>query len=326
MRLLLFVALVFCLPLSAALPLLVQSEFRGPVNLLVWRHWQPSWNVEVAPDSRTEFVLTRGLEPRKSYPSVPKIRLQFRKLKEEGLELVLTGKAFVRTGEYDTSVQPTRRLTARSTVSEDASIFELEAEDYLDASGKRIVSEIEFEIRRGNDVVYHYRVLPMYVRGAKNHYWNHRIDSFLAHAGSGGIAVANGSSGETGLDRWNGVLVQPQISFMDRNRLSEGAVIGLHRHQRNQEMWIVESGSVEVSNGMASRVSGYYQVGRQVDGKGTISEVPEFKASGGWLETRHLEPGEYAVIVPDPQQEDLVCFHGLRALSRASTFTLGTKN
>ena len=46
-----------------------QSRFIGPLNLRVWNHWQPSWNVESNP-TRQVFTLVRSIDGEKGQVSL----------------------------------------------------------------------------------------------------------------------------------------------------------------------------------------------------------------------------------------------------------------
>lgn len=279
-------------------------------------------NARILPD----FVLTRYSETTPEGKSATFLELVLHKFHENGLKARFFGSAYVREGAYGTKQLAIPSVETSGTKEGDKVKFQVPAPGFLDEPGVRIVSAIEFEVMRGAEQAYSYRLLPMYVRGSRNQYWNNNIDPVLAHSGSGRIEVANGSSAETGLDYWDGVLVRPTLNFIDRNSLSKGAQIGLHRHESNQEMWLVESGEVEVTNGIATRSSADYKARRPWDSSGEIREVSQFNASGGWIETRRLVAGEYSVIVPNSKAPNTVCFHGLKALSESNTFTMGTKN
>lgn len=305
----------------------LQSRFTGPVRLKVWKHWQASWNVDLDLSASPEFILSRGFLEKDDGTKTPVIRLEMLMLDEGGLRVRFTGEAFHRAGEYETRRGPIASVEATGIVQPMSTVFEVEAPEFVDESGKRIVTEIQFELLRGDQRLYHYRLLPMYVRGAVNHYWENQIDPYSAHAGSGKNSVANGSSGETGLDIWDGQLVKPTLEFIDRNTLSAGSRIGLHRHERNQEMWLIEKGQAWIYNGVASRTSENYQAPRIQNSKAELAEVAQFDAGGGWIEQRLLSEGEYSVIVPTPNDAMKVCFHGLRAAAEETkTFTMGTKN
>lgn len=304
---------------------LVQSEFRGPVDLRVWKHMQDSWNVEEVPGSSPEFILRRGKEVGQK-KTVGFLELQYTAVAEAGLRVRFSGTAYKRFGPRGTKLEAVSVLEASSFVVGGASVFRIEAPEYVDEPGTRIVTEIEFEILRGSDCIYHYSVLPMYVRGSQNQYWQEVIDPYRAHAGKGVIEVASTSSSETNLDYWNGQRVQPSLSSIELFTVGRGSMIGLHRHVSNQEMWLINEGQFMVSHGMAKRVSDIQQVVRKWDSTGKIQSVDEFSAKSLYIEQRKLSSKEYVVIVPDPKETSSFCLHGLVALSEGSFFSMGTKN
>lgn len=306
----------------------IQSSFEGPVELEVWKHWQSAWNVERIEIQKPVFELKRGFEePKDGSVNGPAfVQLLYRGAKASGLEVKFWGKAFVRGGQYDNRVEAIPEVKALSQEGADGSVFRFLAPGFLDEPGQRIVLAIHFEISDRGKSLFNYGVLPMVVRGKHNYFWKNQIDPFLAHGGHGQIQVANSASGETGLDTWNGQLFRPVVDYIDFNELAAGSEIGMHRHERNQELWLIQKGSVVVSHGMAKRAGADYPVQKKVDSSGAHSATNAFLASGGWIETRELGPGEFAAIVPDPKDDQSFCFHGLLALSDTEMVTMGAKN
>jgi hypothetical protein len=306
----------------------IQSYFEGPVDLEVWRHWQSAWNVERIEIQKPSFELIRGFEEAKngSARGPAFCQLLYRGVKASGLEVRFWGFAFVRGGKYDNHLEAIPEIRATSQETKEGSVFRFAAPGFLDDPGERIVQSIHFEVLSRGKSLFNYGVLPMYVRGSQNYLWKNPIDSFLAHGGHGQIEVANASSGESGFDKWNGQLFNPTLGFVDYNNLKAGAEIGMHRHLQNQELWLVQSGSVVVSHGMAKRAGHDYSALKKVDSAGAQATTDAFPAGGGWLETRELGPGEFAAILPDPKDGQNFCYHGLLAFSDAQVFTMGTKN
>ncbi len=306
----------------------IQSSFEGPVDLEVWKHWQTAWNVERIEIQKPLFELKRGFEEVKDGTTKGPAFLQllYRGAKSTGLEVKFWGTAFVRGGQYDNRVEAIPEVKATSRETSDGSLFRFAAPSFLDEAGQRIVLSIHFEILDRGKSLFQYGVIPMYVRGSQNYFWKNQIDPFLAHGGHGHIEVANSSSGENGLDKWNGQLFRPTLDYVDYNFLKAGSEIGMHRHSANQELWLILSGTAVVSHGMAKRAGADYSVHKKVDSAGAEAPTNAFLASGGWVETRELGPGEFAAIVPNPKDDQSFCFHGLLALSDTFMYTMGTKN
>ncbi len=322
--------LAYLLALSTAVSSLafgaieVQNIFEGPVKFAVWQHWQPSWNVEREPLD-PKFRLEIGRADTKGF-----VRLAFRKHLSTDLTASFWGESWERTGEYeDESKTITEQKVAGTRIGDGWEFLLSDDEAFLDVSGKRIVTKINFRISDASgNPIYEYGIIPVYVRGSTNFHWSTAIDPYLAHVGRGKIGVANGTTSEnpSKMDHWNGVLVRPSLQFIDRNILDAGAKIGLHRHEANQEMWLVENGQVLVSHGMAPIIEYDQKVDRIWNSKGEKRTVTQHIAEGGWIEERTLRRGEYAIIVPNPAHRGNVCAHGLLAVTRSTTFTMGAKN
>jgi hypothetical protein len=304
----------------------VQSRFRGPVALKVWKHVQPSWNVEDATADGWAFELERGF----SASGSPYVRIQSRTA-GGGTVAQLSCSALVRTGEWEVKRQEsTVKSVAASTEARDASfLFEREnAVACLDVSEKRIVTEIRFKILNGDHVLHEQTLLPMYVRGRGLFYWRNPVEPYAAHGGEGDITVATAMGASRGdWDTWGGVLARPTANYFERNTLRNGAAIGLHRHEQNQEMFLVESGEAEMTMGVASLASEPYPVARRWSGTSdALINTTQRDARGGWIETRRLQPGQAAVIVPDPSKPNTVYFHGIKAQSDLLFWVFGTLN
>jgi hypothetical protein len=303
----------------------IQGEFSGPVNLKIWKHWQQSWNVEYqSPDSWT-FQLIRGF----TSDGQALVKVHF-KTSATGLTATIQSELAVRSGEWDMSKKIGTALTA-SGQSTQPGITDFEfvgADEFLDISEKQFVNSIRITITKTTGTLFDQTLLPMYVRGKQGVYWNNAIDSYRAHAGGGSIQVATASAAERPqFELWNGISVQPTLNFIERNTLSAGAIIGLHRHEENQEMYLMESGSAMMRMGVAPVSSEVYKTRRQWDGSSsTMTDTDEFQARGGWIESRVLTAGQYSVIVPDPKSKNSVYFHGIEAVTPTLFWTMGTKN
>ena len=302
----------------------LQSEFSGPVNLNVWRHWQASWNVEEVDASSlaNHFVLSRGREGGR-----PVVRLSFQGI---GDSARLDCRAIVRKDTWRVEEEnntPIFASRASGGLSDSSSSFIFSGADAcLDQLGQRIVTEIRFSVSDRNGATFSYGLRPMYVRGKNASYWDNPIDPYSAHAGTGLIRVATAMTAESGWDRWDGVLVRPTLNFVDRNMMSAGGRVGLHRHEANQELYFIESGRALMKMGMAPKASSNRSVLRRWSGSGGDQATEEFSAEGGWLETRSLEAGEIAVIVPNSENRDTVYFHGIDAQTDLIFWTMGSKN
>lgn len=299
----------------------VQSTFVGPVSLKVWAHWQDSWNVEDVTGESWEFELTRGSEG-----EAPYVRLKY-KTTEADLRATLQCRYRERTGTWENQVRTGERKEVSGENANGLSTFEFpQSPDCLDENEKRVVEEISFTVQKAGQQIYKYDLNPMYVRGKNQVYWNNPISAYSAHAGSGDIKVANAMKGELKWDTWQGTLVQPTLSFVDRNTMGADAVIGLHRHENNQEVYFMESGKAVMRAGIAPRSSGDYKTDRVFEANGKTEETTQFDAKGGWIESRTLSASELSVIVPKAGNAGTVYFHGIQALEDVVFWTMGTKN
>lgn len=297
----------------------VQSRFVGPVDLNVWRHWQPSWNVENV-TREIQFELIRGEDAL----GRPYVRLRYRSTRP-GLTAHIGARIVERDGNWGVRERTLLDLppVPGVTGAEWTDFWFEGTADLIDRDDVRAVTQIGFTIFDHEREIYHYGLEPMFARGR---YWNNPIEGYSAHAGSGSISVATYFDAEKGWTEWNGQRVAPELAYIERNTLSADAVIGLHRHERNQEIWQVERGLFVVHNGMAARAAPTISNERPWDGTGKLVRTDEFPARGGWIESRHLGPGELSMIVPNPKQNDNVQFHGIRALTEGVFWTMGKKN
>jgi len=302
----------------------IQSKFYGPVKAKVWQHWQQSWNVENLADEKSAiFNLVRGFDAQGK--SIVEIR--FRHAKSENLTATLMCDSYIRDGQWNVKPLTGKALLSETNVDGSVARFQfLSADECLDQKESRIVSKISFKISSGQKRIFGYSLLPMYVRGKDQPYWDNPIPPYSAHAGSGSIAVANSMAGESGWDQWGGIVVKPILGFVDRNRMDAGSSVGLHRHERNQEMYLIKEGSAEMRMGVTSKKSDLYVTSRIWDEDGNMQNVNEFYAEGGWIEARTLKSGEISVIVPDESQVDTVYFHGISAIENTVFWTMGSKN
>jgi len=304
----------------------IQSRFLGPTSLHVWKHWQPSWNVAQA-SHNYEFELVRS-------ENRPEVRLSMYALSGPKYRAYLTCESWVRTGLWSVERKTGETHGVEATVDTDHGTVSFEwpnAKECLDQSEKNLTQKIDFrvETKEGKEV-YRSTVLPMYVRGKNAVYWNNPTDPYKAHAGqgkNGDLLVGNMMSGEREWDVWNGVVVKPLLNFVDRNTMKKGTDVGLHRHEANQEAYLIESGEGEMTMGVAERKGANYTGRRADDRDGPLKDVEEFAAKGGWIEIRNLVAGDMAIIVPDSKQKDTVFFHGMRALTSDVVFwTMGSRN
>lgn len=295
-----------------------QSRFVGPVDLNVWRHWQPSWNVENVTQG-IRFELIRGEDGlRRAY-----VRLRYRDAKPT-LKARIGARVLERDGTWGVREKIVDLGPVDGVAGPEWTDFWFEgATDLIDQDDVRVVTQIGFGIYDDEREVYHYGLEPMFARGR---YWNNPIEGYSAHAGSGAISVETLFDAEKGWKVWNGQVVGPELGYIERNKLEKDAVIGLHRHERNQEVWQVESGLFVVHNGMAARSGPNASVERPWDSAGKMVRTDQFPARGGWIESRHLGPGELSIIVPNPNQSDNVQFHGIRAVTDGIFWTMGKKN
>lgn len=307
----------------------VQSRFSGPVELKVWKHWQASWNVEEIKPERYTFDLFRG----HTDAGKPFFRVHFNSLVKVS-EARLECEAYVANDMW--SMRKEKLQTQSKSLSEailDTNVFVFEDSNCVDEAQKKIVTKISFQIfNEEGVVVYGYSVKPMYLRGRDQNYWDNEIPSYSAHAGSGTIFVANGIDEKRidnqRTDTWDGVSVNPTLNFLDRNRMKAGAKIGLHRHEANQELYLIEEGSAWMHMGLAPVVDGSLErVQRKFSlAEGDVQITDQFTAQGGWIESRLMTKGQISVIVPNPSNNNTVYFHGIDAVEDTVFFTMGTKN
>lgn len=304
----------------------IQGRFLGPTSLQVWKHWQPSWNV-AQESHHYQFELVRSEKS-------PQVRLSMFTLGGSHYRAYLTCESWVRTEVWNVARKTgeTRAVEAKVDASHGTVSFDwADADECIDRSEKNLTQKIDFrvETKEGKEV-YRYTVLPMYVRGKNAVYWNNPTEPYMAHAGqgkNGDLSVANMMSGEKEWDVWNGVVVKPLLNFVDRNTMKKGSDVGLHRHEANQEAYLIESGEGEMYMGVAERKGDNYTARRPFEKDGTLKDVEEFVAKGGWMEIRNLVAGDIAIIVPDPAKKDTVFYHGMRALTSDVVFwTMGSRN
>lgn len=304
----------------------IQGRFVGPVSLKIWKHWQASWNVEnTTPAEGSLFELIRARD--RSGNAYVTLNFRQRRRGDAPLRARLQCTAYVRNGDWSVEERTGRESFADGSPNGESMGFSFYGvDDCIDTSEERIVTRIRFEVLSGRRSVYAATLVPMYVRGKHNSYWKNPIDPYLVHGGEGSIQVAASMAGEMGWDLWDGILVKPSLGFVERSLLTAGSVLGLHRHERNQEVLSLESGSVELTLGMAARVGDSYRVQRKWDSTGKSMETEEFQAQGGWMETRTLHAGELGVIVPNPERQDMVYFHGLKVVENLVLWTMGSRN
>ncbi len=309
-------------PISIALAKpgdVIQSSFEGPLNLEVWKHWQASWNVERR-EQAVDFQLARGWDSEGSRF----LELRYtRPLHNATAEFSV--KHLRRTGEWEVSEISLPAFTIVGLQDESSTLFRLQTDDATDFSGKHVVSEIHFRVLSDNSEIFSETVHPMFVRGKNQLHFENEIDPHSAHAGQGTVVVGGASISDRGIGEWQGRLVNPLLSFMDRNLLLAGSAVGLHRHVQNQEMFFVESGSAVVQNGVAQTDGDTYRVERKWNSAGDIKETDAVRGSGGWLETRTLKAGQATVIVPDPDSKSTIYFNGISAESDVVFWTMGTR-
>lgn len=316
-------SLVISLTATATAEYKIQSRFVGPVNLKVWKHWQPSWNVE-DDTSNFRFALYRSASGEKG-----KVTLSLFNEKESDVTGQLECEAYKRTEQWKVEKKLGKTLTATGTRAPHGELeFAFEgADDCIDVAGKNLTQKILVRVvnNKGKGI-FEYSVMPMYVRGKNHTYWNNEIPPYTAHGGSGKISVATMLAGEAGWDTWNGTVVKPELLFADRNTMKAGAVIGMHRHEANQEAYVIESGQAEMIMGIAQKHGEIRKTQKVWDGDGNKQDTDEFSAAGGWKEIRYLEPGEMAIIVPNKEHKDTVYFHGIRAATDLVFWTMGSRN
>ena len=298
-----------------------QSSFTGPIQIKVWKHWQQSWNVENVTAENYQFTLVRGI-------GSSEVILKYRTT-ETSLNASIKCEGYIKTDKWSMQVREGTNQTTSSGIRDGQFIilkFPSNTE-CVDSEGLRIVTKISFQISRpSGQKIYDYSLVPMYVRGKDTYYWKNDISSYSAHAGTGQISVSNLFSGEKNIDLWNGILVKPILNFVDRNTMTTGSFIGLHRHENNQEAYFMESGEAKMIVGLVSRSTPDRRVHRKWEENGSAQETDEFSAEGGWVESRVLKPGEVSVIVPSANQPNAVYFHGIQAIQNSVFWTMGTKN
>jgi len=301
----------------------VQSRFVGPNSLKVWQHWQNSWNVDSS-EAKYQYELVRLTDGKSST-----ISFEHSQLKGEGLKGFLRCESWVRKGDWDGEV----KLGQERMVKADGAGYKIsfrwpDAVECVDRSEKNLTRRLELRIEdAAGKKLFSESFVPMHVRGKNASYWNNRIPPYNAHAGKGEINVATQLQTDKEWDKWDGIQVSPVLNFVDRNTLKADAFIGLHRHEANQEVYLVESGEAEMAMGVAYPVGEPYTVERLFwEESGTKQNVQEFKAERGYTEFRVMSAGDLSVIVPD-KTKNRVYFHGLKAISPELVFwTMGTKN
>lgn len=159
-----------------------------------------------------------------------------------------------------------------------------------------------------------------------NSTWNNSIPSHKAHAGTGEISVAANFKRGHGWNEWNGTPVQVIDDNDETNTTAKRALVGLHRHEANQEAWKIERGRYLLANGVAKVVPGLYDSLRPLEDLKDIHTTPQFDAKGGWMEFREVIPGDKVTIVPNGDL-GTVFFHGLAGLTGRGIFeTIGRQN
>lgn len=296
------------------------------MELKVWQHWQQSWNVEdVTQDHLFEFE--RGFDEEAKPLSTLKFKTEL-----SNLEARIQCETYVPKDMWSMHTISSEVLSVKSqAIGLDRAFFEFENAPCTDEKAVRIVRKIHFKII--NDIgeeIYSYTLIPMYVRSKDQNYWNNPIPAYSAHAGSGDIAVSNwisdGSDPQS--DTWGDIRVSPTLNFVDLNFMKKDSKIGLHRHERNQEAYLILEGQATMLMGVAAKVlDSEEKVMRQWSlAPDDVKEVTQFTAQGGWIESRTLNAAELSVIVPHPSLQDTVYFHGINAVEDTRFFTMGTKN
>lgn len=305
----------------------VQSVFKGPVELKVWQHWQQSWNVENV-TSKHLFELERGVSPDgKTY-----LKLDLNSVMNE-LEARIKCVSYVPKDLWSMKVESSAVFSSQQSVESSGALKRFYFSDIpcVDQLKKRIVKNINFEIYNGlGERVFDFNLEPMYVRSKNQNYWDNQISPYSAHAGSGDISVSNwiSDSSDPQGDTWGGIRVNPTLNFVDLNRMKKGSSIGLHRHESNQEAYLILNGEATMHVGLSPVQSNSRErVQRPWSlAPGDVKEVDQFSTYGGWIESRVLRAGEMSVIVPNPQNKETVYFHGIDANEDTVFFTMGTKN
>ncbi|MEZ4816217.1 MAG: hypothetical protein R3A80_13610 [Bdellovibrionota bacterium] len=301
----------------------VQSTFKGPVELKVWQHWQQSWNVENASQDYL-FEIQRG----EDLSHTPFVKIKF-KNNQEGLRAQINCESYVPKDMWSMHKVQSENYTQNSLTTDlESNYFVFENVPCVDSPQTRITTQINFKILNSmGEELYNESLRPMYLRGKKQNYWDNEIPAYSAHAGEGEISVANGLNAENGQDTWGETLVRPTLNFVDRNRMKKDSFIGLHRHEKNQEAYLIEEGQATMIVGVAYKIQGSDErVTRKWSLAGDTQETSQFSANGGWIEERSMSPGQISVIVPNPDRASTVYFHGIKAEEDTVFFTMGTKN
>lgn len=301
-----------------------QNIFRGPIQLKVWKHWQASWNVEDVTGDNFAFELIRQESP-------ASLVLNYRTT-EPSLRAEITCDRLQKVADWAMAPQTGSTQSAQMFQNSNHQFQTARftnPRDCLDLGGQRIITNIRFRVVRttNNQEIFAYAVNPMYVRGPQIYRVNNPIDPHSAHAGRGQISVGKQMTAEDGNDFWDGILVKLSLGFVDLNRMLAGGVIGLHRHERNQEAYLIQSGQGRMLVGVAQQVPGSNRrEQRRWNSAGANQETDVFDANGGYIEQRDLGPGDIAVIVPNPNNSNTIYFHGIEALTDLTFSTMGTKN
>lgn len=305
----------------------VQSTFKGPVALKVWQHWQQSWNVENNSSSYL-FELERGISADKK----PYVKLQLKSVLNN-LEARLQCESYVPRDMWSMKLENSETLSVAETPlgEETKKVFYFDSTPCVDEVSKRIVRRISFKVLNFNgETVFDFSLEPMYVRSKNQNYWDNKIPAYSAHAGSGDISVSNwiSDSNDPQVDTWGNIRVNPTLSFVDLNRMKKRSSIGLHRHERNQEAYLIVEGEAVMHVGLSPEESNSRALVKRAWSlaPNDVKEVEEFSTFGGWIESRTLKAGELSVIVPNPNSKDTVYFHGIDATEDTVFFTMGTKN
>ncbi len=304
----------------------IQSSFKGPVSLKVWEHWQQSWNVEEVSTSYL-FELQRGTQENGNAYTTLKLKSVM-----NDLEARIQCESYVPRDMWSMQVQQSETLSQKAQ-SYDAgnAYFHFDKAPCTDEVSKRIVRRISFKVFNNiGEEVFNFSLVPMYVRSKDQNYWNNPIPAYSAHAGTGDVMVSNWISdgNDPQSDTWGDVRVKPVLNFVDLNFMKKDAKIGLHRHERNQEAYLIVEGKATMLMGLAPKVPGSEErVSRPWSlAQGDVRDVNQFSAYGGWIESRILNANELSVIVPRPDNNDTVYFHGINAEEDTRFFTMGTKN
>ncbi|MGZ3708649.1 MAG: hypothetical protein ACXVBC_07050 [Bdellovibrionota bacterium] len=283
-----------------------------------------SWNVDEVRPVDYLFQVSRNVDAN----GAGDLKLIYRS--QESLQATIDCAGLERSGEWKVHVVQGAKLSATGVRENGKNTFHFaDTKSCFDENGKRVVREIHFKILQKDHVIFQTTVLPMYLRGTGRFYWGNHVDAYSAHGGSGsGVQVETAMAAERGdWDTWNGTLVKPTVSYFERNSIPAKTVIGLHRHEKNQDVFLMESGEAVVTMGMAEIAGTQHATERKWLGSPPENHATvEYSARGGWIERRPFLPGQIAVIVPDPKESKKVLFHGITAKSDTVFWTLGTKN